>query len=192
MVRRRHHEETEVDLAALVDVLANMLFFLLATVTFLQLKTLNAAVPALSTGAVSTGKGVDVSFELRRSGFVVKASGEPADKNVAFAPVDERIPRRGDGTLDTDALSRKLWEIKKVAPEVKNIMIFPEQGIPFEEVVQAMDASREMPSASDPSKKVPLFSRPVLSELITEDEPVPADGAASTDPAAPAPPSETP
>jgi biopolymer transport protein ExbD len=193
MVRRTPHEEKEVDLAALVDVLANMLFFLLATVTFLQLKTLNAAVPALSTGAVSTGKGVDVSFEVRRSGFIVKASGEPADKSVTFTPVDERIPRRSDGTLDTEALSRKLWEIKKVAPEVKNIMIFPEQGIVFEEIVQAMDASREMPSATDPSKKVPLFSRPVLSELITEDEPVPADGAtAPTDPAAPAPSPETP
>ena len=42
MVRRRKLEEKEPDLAALVDVLANMLFFLLATVTFLQLKTLNA------------------------------------------------------------------------------------------------------------------------------------------------------
>jgi hypothetical protein len=56
-----------------------------------------------------------------------------------------------------------------------------------------MDASREMPSMTDPKKKVPLFSRPVLSELITEDEPVdpaavPVDGAVPpTDPAAPAP-----
>lgn len=192
MVRRRHHEESEVDLAALVDVLANMLFFLLATVTFLQLKTLNAAVPALSTGEVSTGKGVDVSFEVRRSGFIVKASGEPADKNVAFTPVDERIPRKSDGTLDTEALGKKLWEIKKVAPEVKNIMIFPEQGILFEEIVQAMDASREMPSSTDPSKKVPLFSRPVLSELVTEDEPVSATDAPAGDPSAPPPAPETP
>ncbi len=181
MVRRREHEEGEVDLAALVDVLANMLFFLLATVTFLQLKTLNAAVPALSTGEVSTGKAVDVSVEVRRSGFVLKASGEPADKNAVFTPVDERFPRKEDGTLDTVNLSKKLWEIKKVAPEVKNIMIFPEQGILFEEVVRTMDATRDFPSASDPNKRVPLFSRPVLSELIEEDEP------AAPTPEAPAP-----
>jgi biopolymer transport protein ExbD len=189
MVRRREHHEGEVDLAALVDVLANMLFFLLATVTLLQLKTLNAAVPALSSGEVSTGKAVDVSVEVRASGYILKASGEPADKKVTFTPVDKTIPRREDGHLDSAALSKELWEIKKIAPEVKNIMIFPAQGLLFEEVVQTMDASREFPSATDPKKKVPLFSRPVLSELLTEDEPV-----AAVDPslAPPAPPPEAP
>jgi biopolymer transport protein ExbD len=187
MVRRREHETGEVDLAALVDVLANMLFFLLATVTLLQLKTLNAAVPALSTGAVSTGKGVDVSVEVRASGYVLKASGEPADKTLTFAPVDKAIPRRSDNHLDTGALSRELWEIKKVAPEVKNIMIFPAEGLLFEEVVQTMDASREFPSVTDPTKKVPLFSRPVLSELVTEDPPalLPAADPALPPPATP-------
>ena len=184
MVRRREHETGEVDLAALVDVLANMLFFLLATVTLLQLKTLNAAVPALSTGAVSTGKGVDVSVEVRASGYILKASGEPADKKLTFAPVDKAIPRRSDNHLDTVGLSRELWEIKKVAPEVKNIMIFPAEGLLFEEVVQTMDASREFPSVTDPTKKVPLFSRPVLSELVTEDPP---EAQPAADPALPTP-----
>jgi biopolymer transport protein ExbD len=197
MVRRRHHEEREIDLAALVDVLSNMLFFLLATVTFLQLKTLNAAVPALSTGPVSTGKGIDVSFEVRRSGFVVKASGEPKDPSVTFTPIDERIPRKADGRLDTETLSKRLWEVKKVAPELKNILIFPEQHITFDEIVAAMDASREMPSLLDPTKKVPLFSRPVLSELTSDDEPLPetpTDAAPSTPaPSSPSsPPGEVP
>jgi len=190
MVRRRAHEEGEVDLAALVDVLANMLFFLLATVVFIQLKTLNAAVPALSTGAVSTGKGVDVSLEVRAVGFVVKASGEPQDKRVTFTPVDKVIPRRPDGQLDRAALSKELLEIKKVAPEVKNIMIFPAPGILFDEIVQAMDASREAPSATDPNKKLQMFTRPVLSELVGDDElpgETPPDGAAP-DGAVPAPP----
>ncbi len=176
MPRRREHEEKEVDLAALVDVLANMLFFLLATVVFLQLKTLNAAVPALSTGAVSTGKGVDVSLEVRAVGFVVKASGEPQTKNPAWQPVDKVIPRKSDGRLDMASLSNELFEIKKFAPEVKNIMIFPAPGIVFDEIVQAMDASREVPSKSDPNKKVPLFTRPILSELVGDDAPPEAPG----------------
>jgi biopolymer transport protein ExbD len=170
MRRRKREEDREVDLAALVDVLANMLFFLLATVTFLQLKTLNAAVPALSTGAVSTGKSVDVSVEIRASGFVVKASGESPDKNSGFVPVSAEIPRKGSGELDRAALTSQLWEIKKTVRDVKNIMIFPEKGIMFEEIVATMDASREMPAQTDPKKKVPLFTRPVLSELATEDD----------------------
>lgn len=167
---RKPHEEKEVDLAALVDILSNMLFFLLATVSFLQLKTLNAAVPALSTGAVSTGKAVDVSVEVKSTGFVLKAQGEAADPNVKFKPVQIEIARNGDGSLDAKALTKELWEIKKQAPETKNIMIFPEQGIMFEDIVKTMDASREMPSIVDPKKKVPLFTRPVLSELVTGDE----------------------
>jgi biopolymer transport protein ExbD len=164
---RNRHEEKEVDLAALVDVLSNMLFFLLATVTFLQLKTLNAAVPALTTGEVSTGKAVDVSLEIRATGYVLKASGEPADRKVAALAISRDLPRK-DGKLDVKALTRELWDIKKVAPEVKNIMIFPEAGVLFDDIVQTMDATREMPSVLDPKKRVPLFTRPVLSELVTD------------------------
>lgn len=168
MPRHRKHEEHELDLAALVDVLANMLFFLLATVTLLQLKTLNAAVPALSTGEVSTGKAVDVSIEIRVDGFHLKASGEPADAKATLAPVDKVIPRVGNNELDTKTLGAELWQIKKVAPETKNVMIFPEQGILFDEIVKTMDATRETPSVLDPKKKIPMFSRPVLSELVTD------------------------
>lgn len=167
---RKRHEEKEVDLAALVDVLSNMLFFLLATVSFLQLKTLNAAVPALSNGPVSTGKAVDVSVEIRPSGFVLKATGQPSDPTVKFTPVDLPIPRRGDGSLDDKKLTQELWKIKKQAPETKTILLFPEQGTPFEDIVKTMDASRDMQSIVDPKKKVPLFTRPVLSELVVGDE----------------------
>ena len=166
MVRRRKLEEKEPDLAALVDVLANMLFFLLATVTFLQLKTLNAAVPTLTTGAVSTEKAVNVSVEIHPAGYVLKASGDAADQSVGAVNVMKEIARRGDGHLDTKGLTSELWDIKKKTPETKDIMIFPEQGTPFDEIVQTMDASRGMTSILDSKKKVPLVTRPVLSELV--------------------------
>jgi hypothetical protein len=67
-------------------------------------------------------------------------------------------------------LTAELWDIKKKAPEAKNIMIFPEQGTVFEEIVHTMDASREMASILDSRKKVPLFTRPVLSELVSDDD----------------------
>lgn len=168
--RRRKHEEREVDLAALVDVLGNMLFFLLATVSFLQLKTLNAAVPALSTSSDVSTKAVNVSVEIKSTGYVLKAEGDPADASAGKVAVSKEIPRGADGVLDSKALARELWEVKKKTPETKNIMIFPEQGIMFEDIVKTMDASREMPSIVDPKKKVPLFTRPVLSELVTGDE----------------------
>ena len=169
-MRRKAHEEREVDLAALVDILGNMLFFLLATVSFLQLKTLNASVPALSTGPVSTGRSVDVTVEVKASGLVLKATGEPADTSQKAISVQLDIARLSDGKLDTKTFTEELWKIKKVAPETKNIMVFPEQTIKFDDVVTTMDAAREMPSLVDPNKKVPLFTRPVLSELVTGDE----------------------
>jgi hypothetical protein len=181
--KRKIDGEREVDLAALVDILGNMLFFLLATVSFLQLKTLNASVPALSSGAVSTGKAVDVTVEVKQTGYVLKANGEAADPSTKFHPVQIEIPRITDGAactavkaqapcLDRKRLTKELWEIKKQTPETKNIMIFPEQGTQFADIVFTMDASREMPSIIDPNKKVSLFSRPVLSELVegTEQE----------------------
>ena len=169
-MRRRHHEEKEVDLAALVDIFSNMLFFLLTTVSFLQLKTLNASVPALSSGAVSTGKSVDVSVEVRATGLILKATGEAADAKVGKVNVSAEIPRKGDGTLDGDELTRQLWALKQKTPETKNILIFPEAGVPFGDIVATMDASREMKSIIKGAPRVPLFTRPVLSELVTGDE----------------------
>lgn len=167
---RRKHEEKEVDLAALVDILSNMLFFLLATVSFLQLKTLNAAVPALSVGADVSTKAVNVTVEIKSTGYVLKVDGESADPAVGKSVARARDIARVDGQLVPKELTKELWEVKKLTPETKNIMIFPEQGILFEEIVKTMDASREMVSIVDPNKKVPLFSRPVLSELVTGDE----------------------
>lgn len=177
MVRRRQEGDTELNLSALIDIFSNMLFFLMTTVTFLTLKTLNAAVPALSTSSdVDTNKGVNVSIEITADGYTVQASGQPADVSQDELKVKEEIPRStsllegGGPKLDTKKLTEELWEIKKRAPEVKNIMIFPAPDIPFDEVVITMDASREMPSIIDPRKRVPLFTRPVLSELIKKDE----------------------
>jgi len=174
MARRRKHEEKEVDLAALVDIFGNMLFFLLATVSFLQLKTLNASVPALTTGAPSTLRAVNVTLEIKSTGYSLKAEGEPVDVTAPKVTIQKEFPRNAEGKLDPKALTKELWEIKRLSPETKNIMIFPEQNTIFEEIVATMDASREMPSIIDPRKKVPLFTRPVLSELVTGNE-IPRD-----------------
>src|SRR4051794_28282364 len=122
--KRKIDGEKEVDLAALVDILGNMLFFLLATVSFLQLKTLNASVPALSPGPVSTGKSVDVTIEVKQGGFVLKVSGEAADPSVGKVELQREIPRITDPNtckelkatapcLDKKTLTKELWEVKK-------------------------------------------------------------------------------
>lgn len=170
-MRRRSQEPTELNIAALIDIFSTMLFFLMTTVTFMSLKTLNASVPALSKGAVSTSDGVNVSVRITEEGYVFQASGQPADSSHQALDVSVEIPRK-KGLLDNEPrwdakkLTEEAWKVKKVAPEVRNIMIFPEPDIPFDAVVLTMDATREMPSIIDPSKRVPLFTRPVLSELI--------------------------
>src|SRR5215212_918730 len=106
MPKRREIEgEKEVDLAALVDILGNMLFFLLATVSFLQLKTLNASVPALSSGPVTTGKSVDVTIEVKQTGYSLKVTGEAADPSVGKVELQRDIPRITDAKTCTDRKS---------------------------------------------------------------------------------------
>lgn len=165
MMRRRRAVFQELNLSALIDILSIMLFFLMTTVSFLTLKTLNASVPALSKGAVDTKDGVNVSVEILATGYVLKASGQPADVKHKRLKIEENIPRKADGSLDSKKLTSKLWDIKKIADEQKNIMIFPQDNTSFQDVVTTMDASRFKPSIVDPSKRVPMFTRPVLSEL---------------------------
>lgn len=170
-MRRRKPEEYELNLAALIDIFSTMLFFLMTTVSFLSLKTLNASVPALSKGDVSTDDAVNASVRITDEGYIFQASGQPADSSQKALEVSVTIPKKkglldDEATWDAKTLTEECWKVKKVAPEVKNIMIFPEPDVPFNTVVVTMDATREMPSIIDPSKRVPLFTRPVLSELI--------------------------
>lgn len=164
--RRAIEGEKEVDLAALVDIFSNMLFFLLATVSFLQLKTLNAAVPIASSAAVSTGKGVDVALAITDKGYVVDAHGT----GVTGEKVDihQELPRL-NGALEPLKLTEVLATVRKVTPlDNKAIIIQAESLIPFQEIVLSMDASRDMPSKINPKTKVPLFTRPVLSRAVTD------------------------
>ncbi len=170
-MRRRSPELQELNIASLIDIFSIMLFFLMTTVTFLSLKTLNASVPALSKGAVSTSDGVNVSVRITPTGYQVQASGQPADTSQKRLDVNADIPKKkglfdDKPSFDTKALSAELWKVKKVAPEVKDVLIFPEAETAFEDVISTMDATREMPSIINPTKRVPLFTRPVLSELI--------------------------
>lgn len=170
-MRRRPVELQELNIASLIDIFSIMLFFLMTTVTFLSLKTLNASVPALSKGEVNTSDGVNVSVRVTESGYVVQASGQPADGSQERLDVNAEIPKKkglfdDKARFDAKGLSAELWKVKKVAPEVKDVMIFPGPDIAFEDVIITMDATREMPSIINPNKRVPLFTRPVLSELI--------------------------
>ena len=166
-IRRKEAEDIELNLAALIDIFSIMLFFLMTTVTFLTLKTLNAAVPAAAKKgqSVDTKDGVNVSVEITEAGYVLKASGQPQNRSSGRLDINKELARDGNKVLPTQDLTEELWEIKKAASEVKVIMIFPEDGTHFQDVISTMDASRDMPSIVDPRKRVQLFPRPVLSEI---------------------------
>lgn len=168
MMRRKKIDDVELNLAPLIDIFANMLFFLMTTVSFLTLKTLNASVPAMAKPGekVDTLDQVNVSVEVLPEGFVLKASGQPDDKSARRLELSKTIARRSNGQLDVDELTDELWEVKKVASSQKVVMIFPAANIPFQDVVATMDATRDMASLVDPKKRVLLFPRPVLSELV--------------------------
>ena len=173
MVRRKLEPEG-LNLNSMIDILSIMLFFLMTTVSFLTLKTLNASVPKVSSGAVSTGNGVDVSVEILKEGYRLKASGQPEDPSQKPLAIDKMIPLRApdvlhqetEPQLDEKALTAALWDIKKVAPEVKVILIFPKDDTPFQSIIRTMDAAREKRSTLDRNKVVPMFTKPVLSETV--------------------------
>ena len=120
------------------------------------------------------GNGADEEAELMRlldiltineTGYKLQANGPVEDPEAPELAIDKDIPKKGDN-YDTEALTAELWEIKRKASQHKNIMIFPAADIPVEHVINTMDATREMPSIINRNKRVPLFTRPVLSEII--------------------------
>jgi len=70
-----------------------------------------------------------------------EGEGQQPTPNTSGEPT---IPKQG-GSYDFVALTSKMVEIKKAFPEETKVIIGAESDIPYEILIQTMDALRELP-----------------------------------------------
>lgn len=170
----------DLNLTALMDILSNILFFLLASFGAAVISVVSASVPVASTGDSDVAKTTDevnMTVNIRRDGYHVTAGSETLDANeLAGMKIDiprlnhkpKDSPKAPLNELDYNRLTAQLAAVKAKYPKSETVILVPEPAIQYDEVVQTMDASRELiqkDAAGHATHKL-LFGKVVVSTTI--------------------------
>jgi biopolymer transport protein ExbD len=153
------------NLTALMDILSNLLFFLLAAFGATVVMAINATVPVSSadkSDVAATRQTVTALVALSDTGFDITITGTEQTQ----ADLDRfktRIPAGPNG-LDYAAFANHLVAIKQEYPRSDTMILSSQPGTKYETMIKAMDASRETKITLDGiDRLVPLFPTVVVS-----------------------------
>lgn len=145
-----------VDLTAVLSVIVHLIPMLLLLVRFRQIAELDASatvIPALpAPGAVALADQADrvVSVRITAEGFLVGGTG-------AGEPF---VPRAGEA-YDYAGLRLALAQAKELHPQERRVVIVPAGDVPYEVLVDVMDAARSRPVGD--GREAELFPVPLVA-----------------------------
>jgi biopolymer transport protein ExbD len=156
------------NLTALMDILSNLLFFLLAAFGATIVMVINANVPVQSaeeSSVADTKRAVTMNVSANQNGFQVSALGT-AFTQEELDGMGRIIPLRGKAH-DFQTLTTHLKGIKQKFPKSDTVILTPEPGLRYEVLVKAMDAAREYESKEGVAMRTfALFPTIVVSTLV--------------------------
>ncbi len=160
--------EVALNLTALMDILSNLLFFMLASFGASILMMINATVPVQSSeksDIASTKKAVTMLVRIKKDGFDVAATGE-AQAPEELAAMRAVITLKGT-EHDFAKLTEHLLGAKQKYPESDTVIITPDDGIAYGTMIKTMDAAREKEVyVSGLPRAVKLFPTCVVSTMV--------------------------
>jgi biopolymer transport protein TolR len=141
-VEEIEEEAGELNLVPYMDIVTNIIIFLLASVVNqVQLSNINVSVPSISAGGGSSDENepppkppLNLTISVGASGFTIAASG-------GVLPI---VPKMPNGQYDYKTLTAKLNEIKSApdnAGETK-ANFSADANVPYDIVVATLDAMR--------------------------------------------------
>jgi biopolymer transport protein ExbD len=171
----------DLNLTALMDILSNILFFLLASFGAAVISVVSASVPVSSADEDDNSKTTDavtMTVAINPTGYRLTGSSETltpeeTDKLKVTLPRTNHLPKdnpKGStlNELDFEKLTAALARVKSAFPKSESVIIVPEPTILYDEVVQTMDACREKvdKDAQGKQTKKLLFGKVVVSTTI--------------------------
>lgn len=154
--------EVYLNLTPLMDVMSNILFFLLAAFGATLIAVLPTSIPTRgdpSENASAQEEKVTITVRADAQGLTLALDSPHVDPSL-LKPFSGRFPRTDKG-YDYAAFTQAVKRIKEKWPESRTMVLVPDDGFKFEQIVKVMDAAREyrMPNG----KKLMLFDETVLS-----------------------------
>jgi len=157
------NDATELNITAFMNLMVILVPFLLITAVFSRLAILELNLPGSSTEPVDPQ---EQAFQLEV--IVRKGKIEIGDRNQGLLGV---YPNSDDG-YDYDALRTKLSALKKRYPKKSDASILLEQDIPYDTLVQVMDAVRVAENIEDDA----VVRSDLFPDISIGDAPVMAGG----------------
>jgi biopolymer transport protein ExbD len=172
-------EGGELNIIPYLDIVVNIIMFMLATTTFAAaLGDINVAQPTSSNAVSATPpddtpkNDLNLTLAISDKGFTIAASGAVLYQGFSFDAAGNltqttqavpTVPKKATGEYDYELLYKKMLEIK-ASPTAKNetkLIVNPNSDITYEVVVQALDACRgkltTKPDPSNPAKQIESF-----------------------------------
>lgn len=155
-----HEESGELNLVPYLDIIMNIIMFLLATVTFsATLTSINVNLPTALTAAPSQSEAppkqeLNLTVSVTDKGFTIATSGavlfrgfrleSSAPEQPSVVQTTSELPTLPlvGGQPDLTGLSRALVQIKAHYPGEERAIITASPQIPYELLVHTMDAMR--------------------------------------------------
>jgi biopolymer transport protein ExbD len=134
-VRRLRREPSGLDVTAFINLIVVLVPFLLSTAVFTHLSVLDLSLPAQSTGALEKLSADKLNLEV-----VIRA--ESIEVGDRIGGLIQDIPKDKAGHYDIAALSNVMRVIKERFPEKTDATVLPEPNVPYDVLVQVMDALR--------------------------------------------------
>jgi biopolymer transport protein ExbD len=170
------------NLTSLMDVLSNLLFFLLASFGAAVISVVSASVPVSSTDNSDVAKTTDevtMTVSINPDGYRITAGSEtlPPEELASYKytiprtnhpPSDAPKNSHPLNELDYPKLTQALYTVKQKYPKSETVILVPDPKILYDEVVQSMDACREKldKDARGATLKQTLFGKVVVSTTV--------------------------
>jgi biopolymer transport protein ExbD len=154
--RRRLKKGSEaLEVSAFINLIVVLVPFLLSTAVFSRMSVIDLTLPAKSANYEGL-KDNDLKLEV----VVRKDAIEVGDK---IGGLIQRIPNTPDGHVDATTLNGVMFVVKNKFPAVTAASVLPEPEIPYETVVQVMDAMRTGKTANGGTTVVDVDLFPAIS-----------------------------
>lgn len=163
--------EVYLNLTPLMDVMSNLLFFLLASFGATMVAIMPTTVPTVSSGESSPKDDkplegmVNVTLRVDAAGLTLKCESETIAPDV-IKDLGGKIPKK-DGQYDYKQLTATLKSIKEKYPASKSMVVVPDDGLSYEIIVKILDAARDTRLVD--LRNAILFPDVVLSGIATHD-----------------------
>ncbi len=134
-VRRLRRETAGLDVTAFINLIVVLVPFMLSTAVFTRLAVMDMSLPAQSTGALEKLSDKTLNLEI----VIREGQIEIGDR---IGGLIQSIPKTPAGQYDFATLAASMRTIKEKFPDTTAATVLPEPDVPYDMLVQAMDAVR--------------------------------------------------